>query len=746
MSNNITPPSASGVHVYDDPAHALHEPLQDSPSMSTKDKQLKSTLYLKEVSERLIDVTTELTELHRLFISENNLGRTQSLALTALRMTLLPFLKESSKNIRDASKILSPIAGIEYVHNRHEVKRKRSAHQVISTEKRSRKSESLLRLEHATSDRSTLRPVTNTVCPDAVAPRTQIKRKCCLPTIISSILPPLNKIEYSRTEIVSILSRLPKGSANRSNLINHFVQKKLVPISRDGIYKFMRKQEEGAVLKEEWKLPGRHRLLTELDITTIKDDLKKRSGSTISKREIATKIESIQQQKVIAQGRVPITKHDMNPCKGTLINYQCAIADSVGVSITTSIVPKTRTRYTAENSLISAMALVCVVAATHYDVSTEVQIEHEHVMNKVPLEVPDGVKLLYRLVGRTYGNDVPIIPVRPEMILSTDDTVQYIFEGKGAGKDLFRLVASKALKKAGTRSKFMNDDSKNMCGMRVKLTYTFSGAGIMAPIFITVLGLNERELPQGQCVSLKIPGLCVGGGGVTVGSKGFGILMFMRGEQGIDKHRYEIYRDEILVPFIRQSRTEFGGWEEGTPIPEDMKAVSWCDGDLAQIENIVSPDSLPIYKENMISAAKQNAARSGTEQFADLTKTFKQMQTLQKVISVSNVPIERHPMKKMIFNELKDLQNQQKLLLKPSKKNSIIDFIASVPGMTAKSVTRDNIIHGVLENGMLDSKQFRYPDFDKMLATCRLDPTKDEYKLCVNPFLCCLRNIWNMVT
>ena len=44
-----------------------------------------------------------------------------------------------------------------------------------------------------------------------------------------------------------------------------------------------------------------------------------------------------------------------------------------------------------------------------------------------------------------------------------------------------------------------------------------------------------------------------------------------------------------------------------------MKAVSWCDGDLAQIENIVSLDSLPIYKENMMCAAKQNAARSGTE-------------------------------------------------------------------------------------------------------------------------------------
>lgn len=104
-------------------------------------------------------------------------------------------------------------------------------------------------------------------------------------------------------------------------------------------------------------------------------------------------------------------------------------------------------------------------------------------------------------------------------------------------------------------------------------------------------------------------------------------MMFMRGEQGIDKHRYKIYRNEILTSFIQQSRTEFGGWEEGTSIQEDMKAVSWCDGDLAQIEKIVSLESIQTYKENMICAAKQNAARSGTEQFVDLTKTSKQIQT-----------------------------------------------------------------------------------------------------------------------
>ena len=68
--------------------------------------------------------------------------------------------------------------------------------------------------------------------------------------------------------------------------------------------------------------------------------------------------------------------------------------------------------------------------------------------------------------------------------------------------------------------------------------------------------------------------------------------------------------------------------KKGTPLPEDMKAVSWCDGDLAQIENIVSQESLDLYKENMVCANKQNPARSGTEQAADLTNTFKLMNKL----------------------------------------------------------------------------------------------------------------------
>lgn len=51
------------------------------------------------------------------------------------------------------------------------------------------------------------------------------------------------------------------------------------------------------------------------------------------------------------------------------------------------------------------------------------------------------------------------------------------------------------LLKAGTRYKYKNDALKNVCGLRAKLAYTFTGAGTMLPIFISV-GLTDSELPQ----------------------------------------------------------------------------------------------------------------------------------------------------------------------------------------------------------------------------------------------------------
>ena len=117
---------------------------------------------------------------------------------------------------------------------------------------------------------------------------------------------------------------------------------------------------------------------------------------------------------------------------------------------------------------------------------------------------------------------------------------------------------------------------------------------------------------------------------MNVGAQQYGIIIFMRGENAMDKKIYKIYRDEILITFIVQTGAEYGEWQFGMPVLEELKAVRSCDGDFSQIDIIINDNCLKIYKENNISANKKNAAISATEQAADIAKVFKIMTAMEK--------------------------------------------------------------------------------------------------------------------
>lgn len=108
------------------------------------------------------------------------------MALTSCRKTIIFLLDESSKSIREASKTISPIVRTEYVHNRNGKKESELRVMTIYREDVKRKTRHCY-IEHATHGRVPLRPIINPV-PDLVIYRTQIKRKCTLPTISSTIL------------------------------------------------------------------------------------------------------------------------------------------------------------------------------------------------------------------------------------------------------------------------------------------------------------------------------------------------------------------------------------------------------------------------------------------------------------------------------------------------------------------------------------------------------------------------------
>lgn len=116
--------------------------------------------------------------------------------------------------------------------------------------------------------------------------------------------------------------------------------------------------------------------------------------------------------------------------------------------------------------------------------------------------------------------------------------------------------------------------------MCVKLTYTFSAAGIMALVFITVNGLTEQELPEYQCLSIKIISLCVRGGGVTLGNEKNGVLLFLRGDKGMDVEQYRIYKMKYFYLLFKNHDPNFM-LKKGDPITNNLMVIRWCDGDLA---------------------------------------------------------------------------------------------------------------------------------------------------------------------
>ena len=140
----------------------------------------------------------------------------------------------------------------------------------------------------------------------------------------------------------------------------------------------------------------------------------------------------------------------------------------------------------------------------------------------------------------------------------------------------------------------------------------FTAMGNCFPLVVTVSGLTEWEMNGKDFVHVEIPGLCIGGGGVSVdSSEQCGHLFLMRNTEGAEKARFKYYHENILIRGINLQRKKFCNFdiEAGTSIPDKATAVAWCDGDLSQIDAIKR--SVEMYAQNKIIANKQNAARSG---------------------------------------------------------------------------------------------------------------------------------------
>ena len=85
----------------------------------------------------------------------------------------------------------------------------------------------------------------------------------------------------------------------------------------------------------------------------------------IGNNELLSNIKETQTKNIEAAGLVPICT-TKNPSHTSINNYKAVLASQSSLSITTTAISKKNHRYTVENSLISAMVFLVVVASTHF--------------------------------------------------------------------------------------------------------------------------------------------------------------------------------------------------------------------------------------------------------------------------------------------------------------------------------------------------------------------------------------------
>ena len=170
------------------------------------------------------------------------------------------------------------------------------------------------------------------------------------------------------------------------------------------------------------------------------------------------------------------------------------------VSLAVKVTKKTDTRIVAEAYLRRIASLIGMVYSTRLISVPEDNLDIHSELKRLPVEI----QLIMDAVAEARGT--PVYPVKPHNLYSLDDTTQYIFAGLSTVKEDIRMTLTESVRASGINSLWIPDQGNAMKGMRVDMTFGFSGAGTSMPIVACVSGLSEKELPGADFLVLEVPG------------------------------------------------------------------------------------------------------------------------------------------------------------------------------------------------------------------------------------------------
>ena len=535
-----------------------------------------------------------------------------------LQKYIIPLISHASATIDDTAQVLAPIARLKYVHDRNEVARKKAVANTILSNATSEKEH--LIYEHIQKEeerkKKNGRSLIDEKCtPTAKKPRRNPNR-VTHPNDLSSdnvitisfpdteefievtvtrlksheevkvFLPaPGGGKEYCKEEVIDITDETVERSHERGIVIRALIAHQSrfnIPLTARTIRRYMEQRSKLIpMIHKEWLGVGQPPICNDINMAKIAQHCEHYLGKSYCKSNMKQMLEDKHTKKLKNAGSIKILENSIS--QSSVRNYTALLADQPNMSVSQSTTTKSNTRHGAENSIRGSISTLSLIAYTHF-----VPVDRQDPDLRQELKsLPNSVQMLSEMVSEAWG--CPVHPVHPALIFSTDDTTEYIFEGTKNTPHNFVLTTKSSIQKRGTNAVYNTEDNKSMNGMRVKLTFTFSAMGTSMPLVVTVTGLTEKEMPDGkEFIHVKVPGMCIGGGGVSAKNQSYGHLLLMRNTEGAEKRRFTWYQENILMKGTSINCKVYCGFDDSSrrEIPDRLTAVSWSDGDLSQIAAI----------------------------------------------------------------------------------------------------------------------------------------------------------------
>mmetsp|Transcript_55208 Transcript_55208/g.59818 ORF Transcript_55208/g.59818 Transcript_55208/m.59818 type:complete len:294 (-) Transcript_55208:21-902(-) len=290
-----------------------------------------------------------------------------------------------------------------------------------------------------------------------------------------------------------------------------------------------------------------------------------------------------------------------------MISYKSVLAE-MGESITTKSVSKTEVRQIAETSIRSTISFMMMTAVTFFQIG---QLQPGRPSLK---DTTTGAKDFEKLLSLA-NNNVAVCPLYSNNIHSTDDSAVYFVSGINDKNECKWEITKNDGENNNVRSKYSTKQQSVLFGQTARLTWSMIADRTVAPVYVSFLGLSERELPKETFPSgvlvMPIQGLAVGG--VDPSCTSVGYVTFVRAGKEAEKNNFKHYQQAVFRPYVSKKRNVS---DDVSPTEAD-RAVSCSDGGGAQLGALLEEESIDAANSLLLTLCKHSASRTAAEQYAN---------------------------------------------------------------------------------------------------------------------------------